>query len=130
MKEEENIATNNRILKKIVKEKYAFRQVFSWLAAILIVSAHVFIAFRAFNMGIIDKVLVEVAKEHAAAAIGIPLAGTAALFLALILRIISGQIQFKIFQIEFKGAASQFIIWGFSYLVIIFSIYLLWPLVN
>lgn len=128
--EQQNTGNNNEDLKRTAKEKYGLRQIFSWIAAIWIFIIHTVIIIMALNMGIVEDVLIDVSKNHPVASFGIPLAGTAALFLALILKIISGQVQFKILQVEFKGAASQFIIWSFSYLVIIFSIYLLWPLKN
>ena len=106
------------------------KQVFSWAAAIVIMVVHTYLAFKILNVFTNDTNWIEIAKEHTAATLGIPLAGTASLFLVLVLRIVSDQVAFKIFNIEFKGAASQAIIWVFTYLIVIFSIYLLWPLAN
>lgn len=106
------------------------KQIFSWLAAIAIMVVHTYLAISILTIVKEDTNWIEIAKEHTAATLGIPLAGTASLFLVLVLQIISGQVEFKIFNIEFKGATSQAIIWIFSYLGIIFSIYLLWPLTN
>ena len=70
--------------------------------------------------------LVEIAKTHAQAVIGIPWAGGAAFIVVLVLRTSFGEINFKILGTEFKGASGPIIMWVLCFLVEVSSIKLLW----
>jgi hypothetical protein len=105
-----------------------FKTIFSWTAALAIFLVHAIIAYVILGFVFQDQEWIRIAKDHTVATLGIPLAGSAALFLILILKIISGTIEFEIASIKFKGAASQIVLWVFSFLSIIVAIRLLWTL--
>ena len=66
------------------------------------------------------------AKEHFAAAIGLPCAALAALLLVTILEINTGRVEFKAYGFEFKGAAGPIVMWVFCFLAIAGAIRMLW----
>jgi len=68
----------------------------------------------------------EVATQHFAAVIGLPMAAVASLFIVLVLRISSGPIEFEGAGVKFKGAAAQIVFWLLCFLSIVAAIKLLW----
>jgi hypothetical protein len=73
-----------------------------------------------------EGVWYEVAKQHFAAVIGLPMAAVASLFVVLVLRISSGPIEFEGASFKFKGAAAPIVFWLFCFLGIAAAIKLLW----
>ena len=67
-------------------------------------------------------------QKHFAAVIGLPMAAIASLFIVLVLEYVSGQIEFEIQGVKFKGGAGQIVFWIFCFLSIVLSIKLLWDL--
>ena len=70
--------------------------------------------------------LVVLAKDHAAAMIGIPWSGGAAFIVVLVLRTSFGAINFNVLGAEFKGASGPIVMWVFCFLVEVSAIKLLW----
>ncbi|MBO9198243.1 hypothetical protein J5277_29360 [Rhizobium sp. 16-449-1b] len=70
--------------------------------------------------------VVELAREHFAATVGLPFAALAALCLVIILEISSGTIQIKGLGFEFKGAGGPLVMWIFCFLAIASAIKILW----
>jgi hypothetical protein len=70
--------------------------------------------------------LLDVAREHFAAAIGLPFAALAALVIVVILEISAGPVQFEGFGLKFSGAAGPVVFWILVFLAISASIKLLW----
>src|SRR4051812_40954181 len=55
--------------------------------------------------------LLDVAREHFAATIGLPFAALAALVIVVVLEISAGPIEFEGFGLKFKGAAGPVVFW-------------------
>ena len=70
--------------------------------------------------------LLDIAREHFAATIGLPFAALAALVIVVILEISAGPIEFDGFGLKFKGAAGPVVFWILVFLAISASIKLLW----
>jgi len=70
--------------------------------------------------------LLELAKDLAAAIIGVPWAGGAAFTVVLVLRSSFGSVNFKIFGAEFEGASGPIVMWVFCFLVEIVAMKALW----
>lgn len=70
--------------------------------------------------------LLDVAREHFAATVGLPFAGLAALVVVVVLEISAGPIQFEGFGLKFSGAAGPVVFWVVVFLAIAASIKLLW----
>jgi hypothetical protein len=64
--------------------------------------------------------------QHGPAAVGIPVAGLAALFLVSLARALDGPMSFDIFGLRSEGAAAICIVWAILYLVISLSFRALW----
>lgn len=84
-----------------------------------------FFAFSIYGM-IYEEWVEEIAKQHFAAAIGLPCAALAALLLVTILEINAGRIEFKAYGLEFKGAAGPIVMWVLCFIAIAGAIRLLW----
>ena len=84
-----------------------------------------FFAFSIYGM-IHEEWVEEIAKQHFAAAIGLPCAALAALLLVTILEINAGRIEFKAYGLEFKGAAGPIVMWVLCFIAIAGAIRLLW----
>jgi hypothetical protein len=70
--------------------------------------------------------LVEIAREHFAATIGLPFAALAALSLVLILEFRAGKIEFEGFGFKFRGASGPIVLWVIAFLSITTAIKILW----
>ena len=75
-----------------------------------------------------DKQWVEMAKEHAAAAVGIPLAAVASFFLVSILQVTTGKIEFEGLSFKFRGASGPIVLWIACFIVMVICIRVLWIL--
>ena len=102
-------------------------------AAQMLVLAGAFCFGAVFIMGAIGTIatqlwVVELAREHFAATVGLPFAALASLCLVVILEINAGPIHIRGFGFEFRGASGPIIMWIFSFLAIVTAIKLTWPL--
>lgn len=70
--------------------------------------------------------VVELARAHFAATVGLPFAALAALCVVTILEITTGTIEIKGLGFEFKGAGGPIVMWIFAFLAIASAIRLLW----
>jgi hypothetical protein len=68
------------------------------------------------------------ARVHYATVVGVPCCGLGALFIVLLLRNISGAIQFKAFSLEFKGASGPIIMWILCFWALTFAMMKTWNL--
>lgn len=73
-----------------------------------------------------DRWVVEAAKQHFAAVVGLPLAAVAALFVVSVFEITTGHIEFEAVGFKFKGASGPIILWAMCFIAISASIKLLW----
>ena len=65
-------------------------------------------------------------KEQFPVMIGLPMAGLAALFVTLVLRISTGPLEFEISGLKFKGGAAPIVFWLLCFLSISTAIGFLW----
>lgn len=70
--------------------------------------------------------VLDLAREHFAATVGLPFAALAALCLVILLEINTGKIEMRGLGFEFKGAAGPLIMWIFCFLAIAGAIKMLW----
>lgn len=73
-----------------------------------------------------DLWLVNVAKVHYAAAIGLPLMAIAALLVVSTFRITAGDLDFEIFGMRLKGASGPVILWVIVFLAMVLGVAVLW----
>jgi hypothetical protein len=65
-------------------------------------------------------------REQFPVLVGLPMAGLGSLFVTLILRISTGEMEVEIGALKFKGAAAPIVFWVVCFLSIVLSIQLLW----
>ena len=79
----------------------------AWLAVIatasLAVAAFALVLWRGFT----DQAWLNIAQQHFAAVIGLPMSAIAALFIVLVLRIAAGPIEVELGPLKFRGAAAR-----------------------
>ena len=73
-----------------------------------------------------DQWLVQIAKAHYAAAIGLPLMAIAALLIVSTFRITAGDLDFELFGMRLKGAAGPVVLWVIVYLAMVLGVAVLW----
>jgi hypothetical protein len=73
-----------------------------------------------------DQWMVNQAKEHFAAVVGLPTAALAALFVVAIFEATTGPIEFEGLGFKFRGASGPIIFWVICFLATSGSIKLLW----
>ena len=70
---------------------------------------------------------INIVKEHYPVMMGIPVAAAAAIFVVLLMRSVSGNIELGLpGGISFKGAAAPILFWVLCFLAIILAIKMLW----
>ena|SRR5215471_14691072 len=72
----------------------------------------------------------DVMKSHLPSVLGLPCAAIAALVIVLVLRTVSGAIEFKVVGLELKGAAGPIIMWVVCFLAMAWAIGHTWELKN
>lgn len=70
--------------------------------------------------------LVQIATQHFAAVVGLPLAALLAAFIVVALQQTSGPMKFEGLGFKFDGSSGQVILWLFCFLSIAVAIRLLW----
>jgi len=70
--------------------------------------------------------LVDIARVHFAATVGLPGAALAAMAVVLFLEFNAGPIQFEVIGFKFRGASGPVVLWAFCFLAIAAAIKLLW----
>jgi len=73
-----------------------------------------------------DKEWIELAKEHASAAVGLPVAAVAAFLLVSILQVTAGKIEFEGLGFKFRGASGPVVLWIACFIAMAICINLLW----
>ena len=73
-----------------------------------------------------DKQWVNMAKEHASAAIGLPVATIAAFMLVSVLQVTNGKIEFEGLGFKFRGASGPVVLWIACFIILVSGIKLLW----
>jgi hypothetical protein len=78
--------------------------------------------------GTLRPVVFGMSHLHYATVIGVPCSGLGALFIVLLLRTVAGDIQFKAFGFEFKGASGPIIMWILCFGALVFAMVKTWDL--
>lgn len=78
--------------------------------------------------GSLQPVVFGMSHLHYATVVGIPCSGLGALFIVLLLRTVAGDIQFKAFGFEFKGASGPIIMWILCFGALVFAMVKTWDL--
>ena len=73
-----------------------------------------------------DERWVDIAKDHASAVVGLPIATVAAFLLVSILQVTSGRIEFEGIGFKFRGASGPVVLWIACFIVFVIGIKLLW----
>ena len=68
----------------------------------------------------------QVAHDHFAATIGLPVAVLAAIFVVLFLEVKSGRVEFEAWGLKFKGASGEVVLFVIVFLAFVAAIKLLW----
>lgn len=68
----------------------------------------------------------DILYEHLPAAVGVPLSVLTALALVFGLEHVAGNVEFKAWGLEFKGAAGPLVMWILCFLVLVGGIKILW----
>jgi hypothetical protein len=71
-------------------------------------------------------VWLQIANDHFAATVGLPVACLSALFVVLFLEVKSGRIEFEAWGLKFKGASGEVILFVLVFLVMVVAIKMLW----
>ena len=103
------------------------RQVASWLVlfgAFLFVGA--FVIGGTLNIWSGQPWLIEIARAHFAATVGLPAAALVSLCVVLFLEHTSGTIELEGFGLKFKGASGPIVLWVLCFLAIATAIKMLW----
>jgi len=107
--------------------KPLLRNIAAWLVlfgAVLIVGA--FVIGGTLTMWTGQPWLVEIAREHFAATIGLPAAALVSLCIVLLLEHSAGAIEFEGLSFKFRGASGPIVLWILCFLSIAGAIKLLW----
>lgn len=103
------------------------RTTMSWVIVVFLMAFGAFVLYKLSTFhqtpGDYWKTLVH---DQFPVIVGLPMAGLAALFLTLILRISTGPIEFELAGLKFKGAAAPIVFWVIIFLSITTAIALLW----
>lgn len=102
-----------------------FRLIITWIVGIAFI---LFAGASVFFVGYlgIHPDLWQIYTNHFQVILGLPCAAFAALFIVLVLKESSGNIEFSGLGFVFKGASGQIVLWIFVYLAIAGTIKLLW----
>jgi hypothetical protein len=108
--------------------KSRLRNLVTWLVVVALGTfTAIFLYGGVINiLGGQNEWLLDIAREHFAATVGLPFAALAALSLVMILEFRAGKIEFEGFGFKFRGAAGPVIFWVIAFLAIASAIKLLW----
>ncbi len=103
------------------RAKFAIQIIFS-LAFFIFAGAYLFSLWQFRNNIELNNIL----EKHILVTIGIPLAIMTFATIVAIFEVQSGSVEFQIFDIKYKGAAGQIIMWVIVFLVIVAALKILW----
>ena len=99
--------------------------VVTWVLALVVPVATV-VVLTGFLTLIPPDVLLEIAKVHFAAIVGLPTAAVFSAFLVVVLQQASGPVKFWGLGFKFEGTSGQVVLWIFCFLSVAAAIKLLW----
>ena len=114
-------------LEEVDPQRRNLQLIMSWIVIIVLT---IFGVYALVKLSSVHKTEGEYWKtlisEQFPVLVGLPMAGLGALFVTLILRISTGELEFEIAGLKFKGGAAPIVFWIVCFLSIVISIQLLW----
>jgi hypothetical protein len=108
------------------RSEYLFKVGVRWMVFFGASAFGAVFLFGAVSTIYYEQWVIQLAREHFAATVGLPFAALAALCLVILLEITAGSVEIKGFGFEFKGAGGPIVMWIFSFLAIAAAIKMLW----
>lgn len=108
------------------RSEYLFKIGVRWLVFFGAAAFGAVFLFGAVSTIYYEQWVIQLAREHFAATVGLPFAALAALCLVIFLEITAGGVEIKGFGFEFKGAGGPIVMWISSFLAIAAAIKMLW----
>ncbi len=119
--------TENPLLETTDRQAQKLRLIMSWIVIIILTSFGVFALMGLTSVhkteGDYWQTLI---REQFPVLVALPMAGLGSLFVTLILRISTGEMEFEIAGLKFKGGAAPIVFWVLCFLSVVVSIKLLW----
>ena len=119
--------TENPLLETTDRQAHKLRLIMSWIVIIILTSFGVFALMGLTSVhkteGDYWQTLI---REQFPVLVALPMAGLGSLFVTLILRISTGEMEFEIAGLKFKGGAAPIVFWVLCFLSVVVSIKLLW----
>ncbi|MEM8967805.1 MAG: hypothetical protein AAGE93_15405 [Bacteroidota bacterium] len=120
-------STENPPLETTDRQAQKLRLIMSWIVIIILTSFGVFALMGLTSVhkteGDYWQTLI---REQFPVLVALPMAGLGSLFVTLILRISTGEMEFEIAGLKFKGGAAPIVFWVLCFLSVVVSIKLLW----
>jgi hypothetical protein len=101
------------------------RLVLGWVI-VTAVTLFSFVLVLMIRKGFYSTFYSDIASQHFAATVGLPMGAVAALFIVLVLRATSGPLEFEAIGLKFKGASGPIVLWLMCFLGIAAAIKWLW----
>ena len=101
------------------------KRVITWVLVVTVPSAAA-VVLAGFLLLLPIDTMSEIAAQHFAAVVGLPLAALLAAFIVVALRHTAGPMKFEGLGFKFEGGAGQVILWVVCFLAIAAGIRLLW----
>ena len=114
-------------LDEVDPQRQNLQLIMSWIVIIILTIFGIYALFKLSSVhetkGEYWKTLI---SDQFPVLVALPMAGLGALFVTLILRISTGELEFDIAGLKFKGGAAPIVFWIICFLSIVISIQLLW----
>jgi hypothetical protein len=94
----------------------------------MVIGAAGFIAFISLVYFMNDSVIVDLGYRHFATIFGLPAAAAASMLIVLVTRAVSGPMSVSFLGLNFRGAASEAIMWVICFLAISYAVQATWKL--
>jgi hypothetical protein len=95
---------------------------------LLVIAGGAYVAFLSLIYFMNDSVIVDLGYRHFATIFGLPAAAAASLLIVLVTCAVSGPMSVKFLGLDFRGAASEAIMWVICFLAISFAVQGTWKL--
>jgi hypothetical protein len=105
-----------------------FQAIWRNIIILIVLSAGAFIAFISLVYFMHDMIIVDLGYRHFATIFGLPAAAAASLLVVLVTRAVSGPMSVSFLGLNFRGAASEAIMWVICFLAISYALQCTWKL--
>lgn len=104
------------------------RKILSWVIVLGVLCFAIVFFGRIAYLAIIERYWVEIGLKHFPTVVGLPSAAIASIVIILVLRTVTGPLEFTFFGFEFKGSSGPTVFWILCFLAISLAIRLTWNL--